>query len=567
MSEEKKVSPVEVVKSASQYLCGGIPDELQDENEFFGKDSVQILKHHGIYQQDNRDARGKKGKSYYFMVRTKIPGGKLTSEQLLAEFDLCEEIGNTTLRITTRQGLQLHGVVKSNLRKTIRRLNEVQLSTLAACGDVERNVMCSPVPYKKDPVHRKMQELADDLAEHLCPRTNSYHQIWIREEGTDEKTLVAGGRSAEVEPIYGATYLPRKFKTAVGLAGDNSVDLYTQDLGLLAVCENYDIAGYNVIVGGGFGVTPSAKKTYQAIGSQMAFVRPERVVDLATAIVKVQRDYGNRSDRKVARLKYTIAEMGGLAAFRQKVEEYLGERLENPRPIEVFDHDDGMGWCEQGDGKWFYGLNVENGRIKDTDSCRMKTAIREICRQLEPEIRLTPHQSILFCDIAPDDRERLMSILREHGVRTTEETSTVRRWSIACPALPTCGLSITESERALPGMIDELEKILEELDLRDEKFTIRMTGCPNGCARPYNSDIGLVGKAKGKYTVFVGGSRIGHRLNFIHKDLVPAEDVVSTLATLFHYFKRDREDSESFGDFCHRKGNDDLVAWSERFQR
>jgi sulfite reductase (ferredoxin) len=571
MSDEKKKSPVEVAKESSNYLRGSVSAELSDGNDFFSSDNTQLLKHHGLYQQDNRDDRGRvdidgsKSKSYCFMVRTKIPGGRLTCEQLLAELDLCDEVGNGTLRITSRQGLQLHGVLKGDLRKTLQRIHSIQLSTLAACGDVERNVMCPPIPFKNNPIYSKMYDLARRVAEHLCPRTSAYHEIWLSEPGSDEKHLVAGGENEdEHEPIYGRVYLPRKFKTAVGLPGDNSVDLYTNDLGLLAICENDDIIGYNVIVGGGMGLTPSAKKTYPALGKPMAFVTTDQVIDVATAIVKVQRDFGNRADRKVARLKYTIAEMGGVAAFKSKVEEYYGSPLPPPRPIEVHDFIDGMGWGEQGDGKWFYGLNVENGRIKDTESEMLKTALREVCNTLRPNIRLTPHQSLLFCDIDSGNRERLIEILRRHKVRLSEEISNVRRWSMACPALPTCGLSITESERALPGIIDQLEDELVKLGLERERFTVRMTGCPNACARPYNSDVGLVGKAKGKYTIYVGGRVLGDRLNFIYKDLVPADQIVPTLVPLLNYFKQDRLEGESFGDFCYRKGNDDLLAWSEQ---
>ncbi len=559
------LSAVEKAKIDSNYLRGDISDELVDGNDFFGKANIQLLKHHGTYQQDNRDARSKAkksgaGKAYSLMVRTKIPGGRLTSEQLLAEMDLCDEVGNTTLRITTRQGLQLHGVLKQNLQRTIRRINEVQLSTLAACGDVGRNVMCTPAPYKLDPVHREMQALADKFAEHLCPRTTAYHEIWLSDPETGEKELVGGGANGhEIEPLYGKTYLPRKFKVAIGLPGDNSVDLYANDLGLMAICDDFQIVGYNVLVGGGFGVTPSAKKTYPAVARPLAFVTPDQVLDVATAVIGVQRDHGNRSDRKVARLKYTIATMGW-ETFRAKVEEYYGASLPEPRAVSVFGHDDGMGWHAQGDGRWFYGLNVENGRIQDTGSMQLKTALREICSTLAPEIRLTAHQSILFADVAEADKSRLEEILRRHGVKLTEEISNARRWSMACPAMPTCGLAVTESERALPGVIDQLEGELDRLGLADEQFTIRMTGCPNGCARPYNSDVGLVGKTAGKYTVFLGGSVLGHRLNTLYKDLVPSDQVVPTLVAVLEYFKAARESGESFGDFCHRKGTDDLLA-------
>ncbi len=520
MAQEGKPSPVEVFKLESNYLRGDIGAELRDGNDFFGKSSVQLLKHHGTYQQDDRDARsagraeGHKGpvpKVFSFMVRTRIPGGKLTSDQLLAELDLCDEIGNTTLRITSRQGLQLHGVLKENLPSAIRRINDVQLTTLAACGDVERNVMCCPAPHHQDPVHAEMQDLADRLAEHLRPQSTAYHEIWLTDPETGEKQLAAGGPPQEViEPIYGPTYLPRKFKTAIGLPNDNCVDLYANDLGLMAIVEHGRIVGYNVLVGGGMGVTPSAEKTFPALAKRMAFVKPEQVIDVATAIIKVQRDFGNRSDRKVARLKYLIHNWG-LPKFKAKVEEYYGQPLAEPHADDVHDFDDHIGWHDQGDGRLFYGLNVENGRIEDDGQFRMKTALREICGRFKPGIRLTAHQSVLLTNINAADRPAVESILREHGVKLHDEISTVRRWSMACVAWPTCGLSITEAERALPAIIDGLEVELARLGLEKERFTVRMTGCPNGCARPYNSDIGLVGKAAGRYTVFVGGRLLGDR--------------------------------------------------------
>jgi sulfite reductase (ferredoxin) len=570
MSNEVKLSAVEKAKLASDHLRGEIAQELADGTPKFGKDSVQLLKHHGTYQQDDRDGRksagsGKSERSFMFMVRTKIPGGKLTSDQLLAELDLCDEIGDTTLRITSRQGLQLHGVLKSNLKQAIARINEVQLSTLAACGDVERNVMCCPAPYRNDPVHDQLQQLADQVAEHFCPRTTAYHEIWLTDPDSGEKELVGGGSNGhEIEPIYGSTYLPRKFKTAIGLPGDNCVDLYANDLGILAICEDFKIVGYNLLVGGGMGVTPSAAKTFPAVAKRFCHVSPEQVIDVATAIVKVQRDFGNRADRKVARLKYLVADWG-LERFKAKVEEYHGAVLPDPHPEDVHDHDDHLGWNEQGDGRWFYGLNIENGRLKDDESIQLKTALRRIAQELKPGIRLTAHQSILFTDLADADQARLESILRDHGVPLSEEISNARRWSMACVALPTCGLAVTESERALPGVIDELDGEIERLGLTEERFTIRMTGCPNGCARPYNSDIGLVGKTMGKYTVFLGGRVQGDRLNFLYKDLVPAEEVVTELARVLAYFKDARQDGETLGDFCHRKGAEDLLASTERY--
>ncbi|HUG69239.1 MAG TPA: NADPH-dependent assimilatory sulfite reductase hemoprotein subunit [Pirellulaceae bacterium] len=571
LGDPHKPSEVELIKEASHQLRGEIPEELVDGNDFFGKGSVQLLKHHGTYQQDNRDARARGGgakskRDYMFMVRSKIPGGKLTSDQLLAQLDLADDVGNSTLRVTSRQGLQLHGVVKSDLKKTIEQINHIQMSTLGACGDVNRNVMCCPAPHRDDAIHDELQALADQLAAHFAPRTTAYHELWLRDLKTGEDELVGGGKNGhEIEPIYGKHYLPRKFKMAIGLPEDNCVDLYTHDLALMAICKDGQITGYNMLVGGGQGVTPSAAKTFPALGKKLAFVTPDQAVDLATAVVKVQRDFGNRTDRKNARLKYLIHDWG-LERFKAKVEEYYGNKLREPDPIDVSGFDDHMGWHKQGDGKWFYGLNVENGRIKDDDSCRLKSALREICSRLTPGIRLTSHQDILFTDVAAKSKSILEGILREHHVALSEEVSTVRRWSMACVAWPTCGLSITEAERALPGIMDQMESELAKLGLASEAFTVRMTGCPNGCARPYNSDIGLVGKTAGKYTVSVGGRLLGNRLNFIYKDLVPESEVVPTLTPLFVYFKQERTNGESFGDFCARKGQEDLLAWSESYQ-
>jgi sulfite reductase (ferredoxin) len=564
---DPKLSPLENVKRQSNYLRGTIAAELRDESDHVSKDSANLLKHHGTYQQDNRDDRqkaaGRKSeKAFMFMVRTKIPGGKLTAEQLLAELDLADEVGNATLRITTRQGLQLHGVLKRNLWRTIHHINEVQLSTLAACGDVERNVMCCPAPHRADPVHDQLQALADRLAAHLCPRTRAYHEIWISDPADGQEQLVGGGANGqEIEPIYGPTYLPRKFKTAIGLPGDNCVDLYANDLGLMAICEDWRVVGYNVLVGGGFGVTPSAAKTFPAVAKRMAYCGPEEAVEVATAVIKVQRDYGNRSDRKVARLKYTIANMG-LAAFKQKVEEYYGRPLAEPHPDDVWGFDDHLGWHEQGDGLWYYGLNVENGRIKDEGELRLKSALREILRRFRPGIRLTAHQSILLTDLHPQDRPVVEELFRGHGVKLSHQISNVRRWSMACPAWPTCGLAVTESERALPGVIDQLEAELARLGLSSEVFTLRMTGCPNGCARPYNSDVGLVGRTAGKYTVYLGGRVLGDRLNFVYQDLVAADEIVATLSPLLVFFKQGRQTGESFGEFCHRQGAEALRAFA-----
>jgi sulfite reductase (ferredoxin) len=572
MNDPSKLSSVEKVKLSSNSLRGTIAAELANDRLEFEDQTVQLLKHHGMYQQDDRDRRnargpdGKKlGKVWSLMVRVRIPGGLLNHEQLLAQLNLCESLGNGTLRITNRQDFQLHGVLKKNVRQAIRRINEAQLTTLGACGDVERNVLCCPAPYRSDPVHAEMQEMARRIAAHLLPRTPAYHEIWLSDPEGGQPQLCSGGPNGQpVEPIYGSTYLPRKFKTAISLPGDNCVDVYANDLGFLAICENYRIVGYNVLVGGGFGVTPSDKKTFPAIAKKLCFVTPDEVLPLAEAVVKVFRDYGNREDRKRARMKYLIADWG-LEAFRAKVEATFGRPLAAPRDEDVWGFDDHIGWSDQGDGKYFYGLNVENGRILDREGFTLKTAIRQICHKYRPGVRLTAHQSVLFTDLDPSDCAGVEEILRTNGVKLDDEVSTVRRWSMACVALPTCPLAVTESERVLPAVLDQLEVELARLGLDSEKFTVRMTGCPNGCARPYNADVGLVGKTLNKYTIFLGGRLLGNRLNWVYKELVPLDQIVPTLVPVFACFKQEQQGRETLGDFCHRKGRDALLAWAEAF--
>lgn len=564
MSKETKLSPVEQIKVDSRYLRGTIQQDLENDSDQFDKDNSQLLKFHGTYQQDDRDNRGKSAeggksaKAYSMMTRTRIPGGRMTAEQFIEHLDLCDTLGNATLKCTTRQALQLHGVLKSNLREVIHRINQVNLSTLAACGDVNRNVMCCPAPIKS-PVYDEIYRLTEDLKDHLAPKTKAYYELWVKDEDTGEETLVGGGEPEEVEPIYGKTYLPRKFKIGVTLPEDNCVDVYTQDLGFIAVVRDGKVIGYNVTVGGGMGMTPSAAKTFPAIAQRMAFVTCEQAVGVAEAVVKVQRDYGDRTDRKRARMKYLIFDRG-LAWFRAEVEKYYGQKLADCTEDDVTGVDLHMGWHPQGDGKFFYGLNVENGRLYDGDDRRWKSALREICAELKPSIRLTGNQSIILCDLNSDALPKLREIIKRHKLPMSEEVSTVRLWSMACVALPTCSLSITESERVLPKVMDQMEVELAKLGLEKEAFTVRMTGCPNGCARPYNADIGLVGKAVGRYTIYLGGQLLGKRLGKIYKDLIPLDDIVSTLAPVFAEFKANRQAGETFGDYCDRIGVDKLTA-------
>ena len=558
MAEDVKLSKLEGIKESSQFLAGTIAEDLVNEDPNVNGDNAQLLKFHGTYQQDDRDNRAG-GKDYSFMVRSRIPGGKVTAAQFLAELDLCEKYANGTVRITDRQGFQLHGVLKGDLRDVIQGINESKLSTLAACGDVCRNFMCCPAPIKNSPVRAEMQQMADRLADHFKPRSSAYYEIWLKD---GEESTKVHEVTEEVEPIYGKTYLPRKFKFGIALPEDNCIDAYTQDLGLIAVTEGDRIIGYNVLAGGGMGMTPAKKNTFPAVAKRLTFVDVDQVVPVCEAIVKVQRDFGNRADRKVARMKYLIADWG-LEKFKAKVEEYYGQSLGEPHPADITGVDDHLGWHEQGDGRLFLGINVESGRIKDEGDLRIKTGIRTLLEKYPVETRLTALQSMLLCDIEPSQKEDVEAILKDHGVALAEDLTLARRYAIACPALPTCGLAVTESERVMPSVMDDIETALREHGLDGEKVAVHMTGCPNGCGRPYTPDIGLVGKARGKYTLYLGGNPEGTRLAFLYQDMVPQEELGARLSPLLARWKSERNDGESFGDFCHRTGKEELTPSTE----
>jgi sulfite reductase (ferredoxin) len=571
---DKPLSKVEALKAASQYLNLQVAEEINNGTTHFSEDAATILKFHGSYQQDDRDIRTQmkregKEKAFEFMVRVRIPGGKCTAAQYLANDHLAQTVGNGTLRITTRQELQLHGVLKTDLATTMRTINEALLSTLAACGDVERNVLCCPAPLG-DGVRAAMQADVDRFAAHCSPRASSYFDIWLDGEKVENPALpapepikVATPGDDPTEPIYGKTYLPRKFKTAFALPEDNCTDIHANDLGYLAIVEDGTLVGYNVLVGGGLGTTPSADKTFPYLSKPLAFVTRDQILAIGEGVLKVYRDFGNRSDRKRARLKYIIHDWG-IPAFRAKVEEYLGHALADPRPVEVSDVDDHLGWHEQGDGRLWLGIPVENGRIKDAGAFRLATGLRTFFEKYGTPGRFTCQQKVILADLDPAWKAEIEALLEEHGIARVEAVSTVRRWSMACVAFPTCGLAVTEAERALPTIMDRLEVELTKLGLEADRFTVRMTGCPNGCARPYNSDIGLVGRSASKnpdgtpgpgtYTIFLGGRTLGDRLNVEFKDYVPFDRVVDELIPVLTRYKAERIAEETFGDFCHRLG-------------
>ncbi len=563
VEQPPKRSAVEGIKEASRQLRGTIREELAADTDHFCEANKQLLKFHGSYQQEDRDARKNRkkegvGKHYMFMVRCKIPGGSLTAEQYLAVDELAGKYANGTLRFTTRQGIQLHGVLKSHLHDTIAGINACLLSTLGACGDVERNVMACPAPHFHHGVHAQLQETAAILAAHLAPRSKGYHEIWLNGQPVNLDGPAA--LPAVEEPLYGKTYLPRKFKTGLALPEDNCIDIHAQDLGLLAIVENGDIVGYNVLVGGGMGMTHGNANTFPHLARPICYVPAKAVVGMAEAVVKLFRDHGNRADRKRARIKYLVHDWG-VDKFRTVLADYVGGALQLPRPVQVRGFDPHLGWQSQGNGKWFYGLSIENGRVKDDGAMRLRTGLRTLVERFRPRLRITPLQDLLLCDLDAGAREEIDRTLAEFGIARPDQISNVQRYSTACPAVPTCGLAITESERVLPAFIDQLEAELKRLGLEDEKLSVRMTGCPNGCARPYQSDIGLVGRSGDKYTIFVGGRLLGDRLNFMLKDLVPLAELVPTLRPLLEHFKQERQAGESFGEYCHRLGAEKLTAY------
>lgn len=572
-----KRSGVEITKENSRYLRGSIADDLAGAVDHFGEGDKNLLKFHGTYQQEDRDARKNRAqtgvrKHYMFMVRCKIPGGKLNAAQYLAVDDLAGQFANGTLRFTSRQGIQLHGVLKGDLKSTIAAINECLLTTLGACGDVERNVMACPAPDHTNSVRAHLQRDADQIAAHLAPRTRSYHDIWLngqnvtrdplsvaRDLDSSRTTDHESRTTTDEEPIYGKLYLPRKFKTGLALPEDNCIDVYAQDLGFLADVQNGQVIGYDVLVGGGMGMTHGNDSTFPHVARPICYIAAEELLPTAEAVVKLFRDHGNRADRKRARIKYLVHDWG-VERFREVLTPYLGRALTLPKGLSVSGFETHLGWQPQGDGKFYYGVSVENGRVKDDGSFRLRSALRLLMERLKPTVRLTALQDVLLCDLPVGARGDIEMVLRDHGVIVPQELSLVQTLSLACPAIPTCGLAISESERALPGIIDELEARLKELGLEGEAISVRMTGCPNGCVRPYQSDIGIVGRTGDKYTLFVGGHVLGHRLNFELADLVPRGRLVPLLVPLLTTFKQTRVNGESFGDFCQRLGADSLRA-------
>ncbi|MGF1632314.1 MAG: NADPH-dependent assimilatory sulfite reductase hemoprotein subunit [Phycisphaerae bacterium] len=568
--ELEQLSKVEHAKHNGRNLRGTIATTLADEQaSHFGDDDIQLLKFHGVYQQDDRDeriARKKAGqdKAWQFMTRIGTPGGQCTAEQYLDMDRLAETHANGTLRLTTRQAFQLHGILKGNLKDSLKQIHDALLKTMAACGDIPRNMMAPPACFA-DEAYQQAAVLAADLSRELAPATGAFHEIWIDGEkhlASDSQTLNENGDVIErEEPFYGSNYLPRKFKIAVALDVDNSTDLWANDCGLLAITEPAPTQqnpaarrtlGYNLYVGGGLGMTHNKPETFARMASPVAYVKPEHAVEAVRGVVALFRDHGNRSERRNARIKYLI-DAWGVEAFRAKLAEYVPFELSLPRDVPEPKQLDHLGRHDQGDGRQFYGVWVENGRIKDVENGpAYRTAFREIVQKHRPTVRLTPMQSVLFCDLSPDQVDDVIAVLQKHNVPTVESISNARRYSMACPALPTCGLALADAERIFPAVVEVLEHELERLGLADVELTLRMTGCPNGCARPYNADIGFVGRKPGVYHVFVGGGLAGDRLADLWAADVKIDAVADSLRPLFMQYKQDRKPGENLSDFYNR---------------
>ena len=538
----------EAIKAAIPTLAGTIAATLADSGaDHFSEDDNQFLKFHGSYQQDDRDLR-KAGKKYIMMVRGRIPGGVMTSRQWAVFDELATKYGNNSLRITTRQSIQFHGVVKSNLRPLIQAINEALLSTLAACGDVNRNVLAPPTPAHTR-ARAQVFEDCSRVALSLAPQTKAYHSIWIDGQQLD---LEDPANKDFVDPLYGRTYLPRKFKIAFAIPPSNDVDVFTNCLGFIAIVENDRLAGYNLAVGGGMGRSHGNEATYPRLADVIGFFTPDRVVDVARAVLTVHRDFGDRADRKHARLKYVVAERG-VEWTRAEIEKRAGVRFGPARPFQFTSMGDLYGWRRAVDGSLFLTLFVETGRVKDSGDHRLKSALRRIAGQFPgAEFRLTTNQNVILANIAGTQQAAITSLLEAHGVKTSSQTSVLHAASMACPALPTCGLALAESERMLPGLIDRIETLCAEAGLAGEEIIIRSTGCPNGCARPYTAELAFVGKAPGRYQVWLGGNAAGTRLNRVWKDMVKDQDIEGELRPLLGRFAKERSEGERFGDWCHR---------------
>jgi sulfite reductase (NADPH) hemoprotein beta-component len=560
--DKNQVSSFEVLKENSNYLRGTIKESL--ENPITGSlapDDQLLIKFHGTYQQQNRDLDEERLKQkleplYSYLIRIRVPGGVTTPQQWLAIDALADKYADKELKLTTRQAFQFHAVLKRNLKKTIKEINDTLLDTLAACGDVNRNVMSSANPFES-PVHAEVTDDARKISAHLSPQTGAYHEIWL------DKELVAGGE-AESEPIYGKVYMPRKFKIAIAIPPRNDTDVLSNDLGFIAIVENDILKGYNLTVGGGMAYTFGNTNTFPRVADVVGYFPKEKIVDVAEAVLVFQRDHGNRSDRKQARLKYTI-EKYGLDYFKAELKRTHGIELEASKPYQFESQGDVYGWTQGADGRWHYTLFVEGGKLTDFNGTTTKTAVKEIARIHDGTFILTGNQNLVIAQVSAANKKKIEAILKKHQVKEGKNISQLRQHSIACAALPYCGLSFAEAERYLPTMVDKIDVILQKLGLFNEPISIRMTGCPNGCGRPFLGEIALVGRAPDRYNLYLGAGFKGDRLNKLYKEMLNEDEILATLEPLLTDYAHNRNEQERFGDFVIRKGYIEAVPAGNQF--
>ncbi len=554
MDQEQKnitLSPIEVIKEKSDYLRGTIKESLGDPlTGGLRKDDQVLIKFHGTYQQQDRDLdderkRQKLEPLYSFLIRVRVPGGVTTPQQWLSMDRLSEEYGDQTLKLTTRQAFQFHGVLKRNLKTTIQEINKSLLDTIAACGDVNRNVMCSANPFESS-VHGEVAEDAKRISAHLTPQTNAYHEIWL------DGKLVDGGEKEE-EPLYGKLYLPRKFKIAIAIPPRNDTDVLSNDLGFIAIVENGKLLGYNVTVGGGMAYTFGNIETYPRTADVAGYFPKEQIVDVAEAVLIFQRDHGNRSERKNARLKYTIDRLG-LDFFNAEIKRTSGVQLAPPKEYRFDSMGDKYGWTTGADGFWHYTVFVEGGKLADRNGYLAKTALREIAGIHQGSFILTGNQNVVIARVTNDQKVVIEKLLKKYRIIEASGISLLRQNSIACAALPYCGLAFAEAERYLPTLIDRIDKVLEANGLLQTPISIRMTGCPNGCGRPFLSEIGLVGRAPGLYNLYLGAAFVGDRLNKLYKEMLSGDEIINALSPILEDYALTRTQDEYFGDFVIRKG-------------
>jgi len=547
-----KQSDVEDIKVKSNYLRGTLVETFADTlSGGIPDEDNRLMKFHGSYMQDDRDVRLERQKqklepAYQFMIRVRAAGGVVTPEQYIAMDEIAHQYGNKTLRLTTRQAFQLYGILKWNMKNTMQAIHDTLLTTLAACGDVNRNVMCNPNPYQSE-VHEEVYEWATKISNHLDPQTKAYHEIWL-----DGKKVIDSKETGEnEEPIYKDIYLPRKFKIGIAIPPSNDVDVFSQDIGLIAIIEDGKFIGFNVAVGGGMGMTHGDVHTYPQLGRLIGFCPPEKVIDVAEKLVTIQRDFGNRSIRKYARFKYTI-DARGIDWLKEELYSRLGYTLEEARDYHFEHNGDRYGWVQGHNGNWHMTVFIQNGRIKDTDDYLLMTGLREIAKVHTGDFRLTPNQNLIIGNVEPEKKDQIDNLLKNYNISTGGNASAIRRNSIACVAFPTCGLAMAESERYLPSLIDKLEIMLEEAGLQENEIVIRMSGCPNGCSRAALAEIGFIGKAPGKYNLHLGGSFKGDRLSVIYKENIDEEEILATLKPIFNHYAKEKLEDEYFGDFVVR---------------